>query len=61
MQKPTTILFPFSGVLFVVVVITNSCAPTAAVIAKSGTQLWAENCQRCHNTPPLNIYNDKEW
>ncbi|WP_439882770.1 c-type cytochrome [Pontibacter sp. MBLB2868] len=60
MKKSNTILFLISGVLFVVVVV-NSCSPTAAVNEKPGAQLWAENCQRCHNTPPPNVYDDKQW
>ncbi|MFL5787719.1 MAG: c-type cytochrome, partial [Flavisolibacter sp.] len=29
--------------------------------AKSGAQLWAENCQRCHNTPPPNTFSQEQW
>ena len=28
---------------------------------KSGSQLWAENCGRCHNTRSPAIYSDGEW
>ncbi len=28
---------------------------------KSGTQLWAENCIRCHNLRPPASYSDAEW
>ena len=28
---------------------------------KSGTQLWAENCTRCHNTRSPATYSDAEW
>jgi len=27
----------------------------------SGVQLWANNCNRCHNTPPPKAYSDQEW
>jgi len=26
-----------------------------------GVQLWANNCNRCHNIPPPSAYNDGEW
>jgi cytochrome c553 len=39
----------------------NVCAPTKAVAAKSGAQLWAENCQRCHNTPSPASYSAEQW
>ncbi|NOY51038.1 MAG: cytochrome c [Chlorobi bacterium] len=29
--------------------------------AKSGAQLWAENCVRCHNTPSPTSYSDPQW
>ncbi len=40
-----------------------SCSPerTALVQAKSGVQLWGENCMRCHNTPLPTVFNDMEW
>lgn len=28
---------------------------------KSGTQLWTENCTRCHNDRSPAIYNDAQW
>lgn len=42
-------------------VFIHSCAPVAAISAKSGVQLWGENCQRCHNTPPPSVFNDDQW
>jgi len=24
-------------------------------------QLWAENCQRCHNTPSPNSFSAEQW
>ena len=37
------------------------CATSKAVAAKSGAQLWGENCQRCHNTPSPATYSDDQW
>ena len=28
---------------------------------KGGSQLWSENCARCHNMRPATIYSDAEW
>ena len=28
---------------------------------KGGAQLWAENCQRCHNMRSPSSYNDAQW
>ena len=40
-----------------------STAGTSASTAsgKGGTQLWAANCQRCHNTRSPSTYNDAQW
>ncbi len=28
---------------------------------KAGSQLWAENCARCHNLPTPVVYDDDKW
>jgi hypothetical protein len=28
---------------------------------KGASQLWAENCNRCHNYRPASTYNDYQW
>lgn len=28
---------------------------------KGRAQLWAENCQRCHNARPASWYSEREW
>ncbi|WP_218836720.1 MULTISPECIES: cytochrome c [unclassified Hydrotalea] len=50
------IVFAITGILSI-----NGCAPTKAVAAKSGAQLWAENCQRCHNTPSPVSFSAEQW
>ena len=32
-----------------------------AQVTKSGAQLWAENCMRCHNSRAPSSYNDADW
>ena len=44
----------------VIVVIIQSCV-SAKVTDKSGSQLWSENCQRCHNTPPSSAFTNAQW
>lgn len=41
--------------------IAVSCSVSESVSAKSGAQLWGENCVRCHNAPPASQFNDNEW
>ena len=38
----------------------NSCA-SQKVIDKSGAQLWAENCQHCHNVPNPKSFSNEQW
>ncbi len=47
-------------VIFIIAQFISSCATTAAVAEKSGTQLWGENCLRCHNTMPSSAYSNRE-
>lgn len=42
-------------------VILNGCVESKMVATKSGAQLWAENCQRCHNTPSPNAFSHEQW
>lgn len=39
----------------------SSCATTSGIAEKSGTQLWSENCVRCHSTPPSTAFNNTNW
>lgn len=41
--------------------INAGCAPSKNVLSKSGAQLWAENCQRCHNTPSPASFSSEQW
>ena len=46
--------------VFVAIVITG-CVESQKVAAKGGAQLWAENCQRCHNTPSPASFSHEQW
>ncbi len=52
-----TILVAFAAVACVF----DSCVASKAVAAKSGAQLWGENCQRCHNTPSPSTFSPDQW
>ena len=39
----------------------NSCYVSQKVAAKSGAQLWSENCARCHNAPAPGEFNNDNW
>ncbi|HEY2588677.1 MAG TPA: hypothetical protein VGI81_23245 [Tepidisphaeraceae bacterium] len=32
-----------------------------AASGKSGAELWAENCNRCHNARPPQSFSDTQW
>lgn len=36
-------------------------AQASAAPAKGRAQIWADNCVRCHNSPPPDRYSDAEW
>lgn len=42
-------------------VMLNGCYTSQKVAAKSGAQLWAENCNRCHNAPGPGEFNNDNW
>ena len=56
---------PFIISLFFVLaigVLINSCVSTSPLAeAKSGSQLWGENCLRCHNSPAPETFSDAQW
>ncbi len=50
-----------AGAVILMGIIMNGCAESKQVAAKSGAQLWAENCQRCHNTPSSVSFSHEQW
>ena len=55
-------LFTILTLFFAVVItIMDSCKASQQVANKSGAQLWAENCQRCHNTPSPSTFSAEKW
>ena len=39
----------------------SSCTVSQKVQDKTGTQLWGENCGRCHNPPGPGEFNSSNW
>ncbi len=60
-KNKLTILTIIVIVISPIMMIMNSCAVNQKIAAKSGAQLWAENCQRCHNTPSPSTFSPEKW
>lgn len=54
-------LFLLSVVIIIAIVTVTSCKSTQVIANKTGVQLWAENCTRCHYAPTAIDFNDHEW
>jgi hypothetical protein len=50
-----------AGLVIIFAIILNGCMESKLVAAKGGAQLWAENCQRCHNTPSPTSFSHEQW
>jgi cytochrome c553 len=51
----------FLIVITVGLIAINGCVESKKVAAKSGAQLWAENCSRCHNAPAPTTFSQEQW
>ena len=54
------------GVLSTLIGCGSSAPPsgaddTTAVARRGRTQMWADNCNRCHNARPAGWYSRREW
>lgn len=58
-MKRNTIIISAATLIWIAAIV-QSCVSTK-VTDKSGTQLWSENCQRCHNTPPSSAFTNTQW
>jgi hypothetical protein len=58
-KKLSIISIAVLGIL--VMLMINGCTVSRQVSSKSGAQLWAENCQRCHNTPSPATFSPEQW
>ena len=39
----------------------SGCYVSSKIANKPGVQLWAENCNRCHNAPGPGEFNNDNW
>jgi cytochrome c2 len=60
-NKKLTILSILVVVVGSMMILLNSCTASQKISMKSGAQLWAENCQRCHNTPSPSTFSPEQW
>jgi hypothetical protein len=49
------------GLAIIIALTITGCKASQVVSNKSGAQLWAENCQRCHNTPSPSTFSPDQW
>ena len=59
MKKMITLIIAIIGISLYTLV--NGCKVSQDIADKSGAQLWAENCQRCHNTPSPSAFSHEQW
>ena len=60
-MKKSIIIIITSLLVVFSVILMNSCYESKKVADKSGAQLWAENCNRCHNAPAPGEFNNANW
>ncbi|MHA4807874.1 cytochrome c [Flavitalea flava] len=58
-MKRNTIIIVLAFMLFLGAFI-QSCV-SAKIADKGGSQLWTENCQRCHNAPSSAAFSNMQW
>ena len=39
----------------------KTASSSAIASARGGSQMWSQNCARCHNIRPTSSYNDPQW
>ena len=58
-KKIATTVIVCLGVVGLITV--NGCVESKKIAAKSGAQLWGENCSRCHNAPSPSTFSQEQW
>jgi len=61
MKKYKKILYVIIGFTVLSTIIISSCKVSQKVADKTGTQLWGENCGRCHNAPGPGEFDAVHW
>jgi hypothetical protein len=60
-MKKISLIIAFLLTSTLIITVMNSCKVSQQVAMKTGAQLWAENCQRCHNTPSPSSFSPEQW
>jgi len=61
-MKKLVFIFILAISVTVIAVLASSCTAQRKISAqKSGAELWAQNCIRCHNIPSPPAYSDVQW
>ena len=60
-MKKLSIILSIAALALTGSYISGCKTQTELVKAKTGAQLWGENCIRCHNTPSPDTFSDYEW
>lgn len=55
------VMMTILGLIIIATAIITGCKVSEEILAKSGAQLWGENCIRCHNIPSPSDFNDGHW
>ena len=61
MKKYLIILFTLLLIGSLNSIVMSSCTVSKKVQDKTGTQLWGENCGRCHNAPGPGEFSGVNW
>jgi hypothetical protein len=48
-------------ILGLVTILSVNCSVSKEIKGKEGSQLWSENCGRCHNAPGASNYSSEHW
>jgi nitrate/TMAO reductase-like tetraheme cytochrome c subunit len=51
----------FASGCIVLSTLLGGCKVNENIASKNGIQLWSENCNRCHNTPPATAFSAEQW
>lgn len=60
-MKKTSIILSIAFCVSLSAYITGCKTQAEMVKAKTGAQLWGENCIRCHNSPSPDSFSDDQW
>lgn len=61
MKKYIVISFALAITLLTTLLFTSGCKVSEKINSKTGTQLWGENCSRCHNAPGPGEFSAANW